>query len=441
MCGPCLTRRTHLSYESDKPAAPGHARGRALAALAAVLAAASPAPAGAAQDLPADTAGPGVYLVTFGPGDSVWEKFGHNGIWIRDPELGVDRLFDWGRFSFGDGFLPRFLQGYLNYWMGSGPASAYFELYRRENRSIWVQELALSPAYRRALLDWLSALDTDAHRFYRYNYYLDNCSTRVRDALDAVTGGALAARLLAEPADGTFRFHTQRLTADAQLVNAGLLLALGPRGDSAATAWDEAFIPMELREHVRDAVIAGPAGAERPLVEREWTIHESASEPPPDTPPGLLAPMLAIGLAGAALVVFLAMRARHGAARWPLALTVALWSVVAGILGTLIVGLWAGTEHVFTYGNENVAQMNPLSLGLAALGAVAVLRGTLARAAAVLAMAIAAVSLAGFALQALPGLDQVNGPIIALCLPLHLAVAWALRGPGAYGWTGEHATG
>ncbi|HUG35898.1 MAG TPA: DUF4105 domain-containing protein, partial [Candidatus Limnocylindrales bacterium] len=389
----------------------------------------------------ADTAGPGVYLVTFGPGDAVWEKFGHNGIWIRDPELGVDRIYDWGRFSFGDGFLSRFLQGYLRYWMASGPASAYFELYRRENRSIWVQELALAPSDRRALLTWLNALDTDAHRFYRYNYYLDNCSTRVRDALDAATGGALAARLRAEPGAGTFRFHTQRLTAGAPLLNAGMLLALGPRGDSAATAWDEAFIPMELREHVRDAVIAGPAGAERPLVEREWTIYESSAEPPPDAPPGLLGPMLAIGLAVAALVVGLATRARQGAARWPLALTVGVWSVIAGVLGTVLVGLWAGTEHVFTYGNENVAQMNPLSLGLAALGTVAILRGTLTRPAAALAMLIAAASLAGFALQALPGLNQVNGPIIALCLPVHLAVAWALRGPGAYGWTDARGNG
>jgi hypothetical protein len=420
-----------------------HAR-RTLAALA--IGTAAWAHAGAAQTSGApppaqDSVGPGVYLVTFGPGEAIWEKFGHNGIWIRDPELGVDRLFDWGRFSFGDGFVGRFLQGYLRYWMGSGPAPAYFDLYEREDRSIWVQELALTAAERRELLASLNALDTDANRFYRYNYYLDNCSTRVRDVLDALTGGALAARLLAEPAEGTYRFHTQRLTAGSALTNAGLLLALGPRVDAPATAWDEAFVPMVLRERVRNAVIAGAAGAERPLVTREWTLYEASRPPPPDTPPTLLLRLAVIGVALALVLVVLGGRAQAGGARLPLALVVGGWCVLAGVLGTLIVGLWVGTEHVFTYGNENVAQMNPLSLGLAVLGPLAILRGRQTRVVALLAAAIAAVSLAGFVLQALPGLDQVNGAIVALCLPPHLAVAWALRGPRAYGWTGRREDG
>jgi hypothetical protein len=396
-------------------------------------------PAGARAQTPGAEAtqepGPGVYLVTFGAGEAIWEKFGHNGIWIRDPELGDDRIYDWGRFSFGDGFVGRFLQGYLRYWMGSGPARAYFDLYRSEDRSIWAQELSLTPADRRSLLASLSALDTDANRFYRYNYYVDNCSTRVRDVLDALTGGALAARLLAEPARGTFRFHTQRLTAGSPLTNVGLLLALGPRVDAPATAWDEAFVPMVLRDRVRDAVVAGPAGAERPLIAREWTLYEAVRAPPPDAPPPLLMRLLVIGLALAGLVLVLGARAQRGGPRWPLALTVGTWGLIAGLLGTLIVGLWAGTEHVFTYGNENVAQMHPLSLGLAVLAPAAILRGRRARSAALLATAIAAVSLAGFALQALPGLDQVNGAIVALCLPVHLAVAWTLRGRRAYGWT------
>lgn len=399
------------------------------------------APAAAQQPGGEVAPGPGVYLVTFGPGEAVWEKFGHNGIWIVDPELGVDRIYDWGRFSFGDGFLTRFLQGYLRYWMGSAPSSDYFRAYRDADRSIWVQELAVPAGARRTLAADLAARDTDENRFYQYNYYLDNCSTRVRDVVDGLTGGALAALLQSVPARGNFRFHTQRLTAGSPLLNAGLLLALGPRVDAPATAWEESFIPMAVREHVRGAVLAGPEGAEQPLVAREWTIYESTLEAPPAAPPGRLLPMLVIGVALAGLIAVLGARAQRGGSRRALAAAVGSWSLVAGVLGTLILGLWVGTEHVFTYRNENVLQMTPLSLALAVLAPLAVLRGRAAGAAAGIAFAVAALSLLGFAAQALPALDQLNGPIVALCLPAHLATAWALRGRAAYGWTAGSVTG
>ncbi|MEN8374985.1 MAG: DUF4105 domain-containing protein [Gemmatimonadota bacterium] len=374
--------------------------------------------------------------MTFGPGAAVWERFGHNGIWIVDNELGVDRIYDWGRFSFGDGFVSRFLKGYLRYWMGSAPSWAYFQTYREVDRSIWVQELALDARARRRLLASLQELDTDARRFYDYNYYTDNCSTRVRDALDEAAGGALARLLQATPATGNYRSHTQRLTAVDVALNAGLLLAIGPRVDAPATAWQESFIPMALRAHVRAAEVARPDGSIEPLVRREWTIHQSTAVAPPEAPPSLIPKLLALGLGLAALIALLGSRAGAARAGWSrrgLALVVGGWGLLAGLLGTIILGLWLGTEHVFTYGNENVVQMTPLSLGLAILGPIAILRGRATRLVAGLSAAVAALSAIGFFAQVLPGLDQVNGAIVALALPVHLATAWALRGGAAYG--------
>ena len=57
--------------------------------------------------------------------------------------------------------------------------------------------------------------DTDEHRFYRYNYYTDNCSTRVRDVLDEALDGQIKAQLANQPTDTTFRWHTRRLTRES----------------------------------------------------------------------------------------------------------------------------------------------------------------------------------------------------------------------------------
>ncbi|HST08247.1 MAG TPA: DUF4105 domain-containing protein, partial [Gemmatimonadaceae bacterium] len=53
-----------------------------------------------------------VYLLTFGWGDVVWERFGHNAIWIKDRARGTDMTYNWGMFDFNQPhFVWRFVTG------------------------------------------------------------------------------------------------------------------------------------------------------------------------------------------------------------------------------------------------------------------------------------------------------------------------------------------
>mgnify|MGYP001336728481 FL=1 len=95
-------------------------------ALAALLAAAMPARS-QTTDAPGPEREPGaelsVYLVTMGPGDQVWELFGHNAIWIHDPVRGTDKVYNYGIFDFEqEDFLLRFIQGRMLYWMAAHDA-------------------------------------------------------------------------------------------------------------------------------------------------------------------------------------------------------------------------------------------------------------------------------------------------------------------------------
>ena len=93
-----------------------------------------------------------VYLMTMGPGKAVWERFGHNAIWIHDPVRGTDEAYNYGLFDLRqEKFLVRFLQGRMWYWMQGFPAESYVQLYRRANRSVWIQELEMSPEAKREL--------------------------------------------------------------------------------------------------------------------------------------------------------------------------------------------------------------------------------------------------------------------------------------------------
>lgn len=370
-----------------------------------------------------------VYLMTIGPGAAVWEKFGHNAIWISDASTGSDLAYNYGMFSFAEpGYLRRFLAGDMQYWMEpfSGPGSA--RAYAQANRSVWVQELNLSPAQRVRLRDFLEWNARPENRVYRYDYYRDNCSTRVRDAIDRAIGGALRAATEATPTGTTYRSHSLRLTATEPLTYTGLLLGLGPMVDHPISAWEESFIPMRLREHVRAVTVPGPDGTPAPLVLSERTLFESTGEPPPDTAPDRTAAYLLFGAGLGALFVLLGRAGRTStiAATAFLALAIA-WSATVGLFGVILAALWAFTDHAAAYANENLFQVNPLPLALAVALPLARRRPGAARAAVALATAIAAIAVLGFVLQLLPALDQVNGGIIALVLPVHLALAVVLR--------------
>lgn len=371
-----------------------------------------------------------VYLITMGPGDQVWEKFGHNAIWIHDPVRGTDQAYNYGMFDFAQpNFLHRFVQGRMLYWMEGFNAHATIEHYRQANRSVWAQELNLTPAQKHELDQFLRWNELPENRFYRYDYYRDNCSTRIRDALDRVLGGAL--RGTAGAASGsTYRSHTRRLTAGEVPVYTGLLAGLGPASDRPISVWEEMFLPMQLRDHVRHVTTRDAAGRTVPLLTSEHQLVEASRPPERAEPPRDLWGYLLAGLALGGVFALLGQAGRRWrGARWGLAGLGTLWTLLAGIGGLILAGLWAFTDHEIAYRNENLFQLSPLALPLAVLiPALALGIGGrwAARPAWWLMLAVVASSLLGLVLKVLPGMYQVNGGIIALALPAHLGLAWAV---------------
>jgi Domain of unknown function (DUF4105) len=367
--------------------------------------------------------------MTMGPGEHVWERFGHNAIWIHDSIAGTQIAYNYGLFDFRqEDFLIRFLRGQMRYWMAGFPAERYVQSYVQANRSVWLQELDLPPGARLELQQFLEWNALPENRFYHYDYYRDNCSTRVRDAIDRVIGQRIHAGTAAVPTGKTYRVHTQRLTANDPPIFTGLLLALGPGVDRPISEWEEMFLPLALREHIRSVKLPGTDGTMAPLVKSERTLFLSTAPSPPEAPPRWLPWYLLLGLAGGGLAAFLGWaRGSRPAARVALALLVVVWGVVAGFAGTVLAGLWGFTDHVMAYRNENLFQVNPLAWLMAFPGVLALLkRPRAARLARTVATTVAGLAFLGFLLQILPGFDQVNGPIIALALPVHLGIAAAI---------------
>ncbi|HXU00125.1 MAG TPA: DUF4105 domain-containing protein, partial [Polyangia bacterium] len=187
-----------------------------------------------------------VFVMTMGPGDHPFFRFGHNAIWIRDQAALTDKVYNFGTFKFDS---PRlifdFLGGRLNYWLSVSPLARVVGEYRRENRSITIQELNLTAEEKAALQAALEVNARPENRLYKYDYFLDNCSTRVRDAVDRVVGGQLHAAAR-QPGRMTLRQHALRMTAQPLWLYLALDIVLGPQVDRPIDQWGEMFLPEKL---------------------------------------------------------------------------------------------------------------------------------------------------------------------------------------------------
>ena len=363
-----------------------------------------------------------VTLITYEQGGRVFERYGHNALWIHDAATGTDETYDYGRFSFNQqNFLLRFIRGQMWYSMGfESDVRAIVDAYVRQGRKVWMQELDLPPEAKLKLREFLAWNYRPENKDYAYDYYRDNCSTRIRDALDRVIGGAI--RQYGDSASGwTWRDETRRLNQHSKALYTGLLVVLGQPVDREMTRWEQMFLPMRLREAMNQIKVPGSDGTLHPVVKSERLVSEGGTWPAPDRPSNWLPYYILVGL-GLGGLMFLVGRTRTFL---PVA---TLWMLLVGLLGAFMLLEWVTSYHRAAYSNENLLQFNLAALALA----IVLPAGLRGKAWAIgparfLAGAVAGLSVLGLVLKPLPWFFQHNLEVIALILPVHLAVWLRVR--------------
>lgn len=362
---------------------------------------------------------PRIGVVTMLPGEIFWERFGHNAILVADPATGEGISYNFGFFDPTEAdFLARFIRGDMRYRLAALPIEQDLSVYRDEGRGVAVQWLDLDDAQAQELADALAvnALPENAH--YRYDYFLDNCSTRVRDALDRATGGGLRPQLEGRSQGNTFRSEALRLVSPVPWMWLGFDLALGPDADRPHALWADAFVPMRLAAALRESRNrqGRPLVAEEHLVLPHRLAPEPAGSPTPWWPWALAGILVASGLA------WLGRRRPRVLA----AVALPLWAL-AGLLGTVLLCAWLFTEHRVIWGNHNLLLLPPLCW-LLLPGGWSVLRGrTPGKGFGYLLSGLVALAVAALFLHWLQVLPQRNAHWIALLLPLHLGLMLGFR--------------
>ncbi len=368
--------------------------------------------------LPA-AAAPRIGVMTMQPGEVFWERFGHDAIVVDDPSLAEPISYNFGFFDLEEpGFVGRFVRGKMEYALVALPLSQDLALYRQEGRGVAVQWLDLTPEQASSLALQLQNNARPENARYRYDYFRDNCATRVRDALDRALGGSLGQQLASRSQGNSYRSEATRLSRPATWMWLGFQFGLGPNADRPLSRWDEAFIPMRLADSLRE--VRTPAGTPLIIAEEQLLPHRLPPELAPRTQPTLAWSVVGIAL-GLALWFIGRRRPRIAAGA-----ALVFW-LLCGLLGVLMLYLWLGTAHWSAWRNHNLLLASPLAW-LLLPGAWALLRGrTPSRTWRWLLVAVTALALLALPLSWL-GIDlQANGMWIGLLLPVQLAFAalWA----------------
>ncbi|OQP70575.1 hypothetical protein IA54_016210 [Xanthomonas phaseoli pv. syngonii LMG 9055] len=387
--------------------------------LVAPLAAAQAVQGNASQEAALSVApAPRVGVVTMQPGEVFFERFGHDAIVVVDPHTQQATSYNFGFFDPSEpDFVPRFARGEMMYYLVALPLDEDLSQYRDAGRGVSIQWLNLPPDQARALADGLAVRSQPENARYHYDYFMANCATMVRDTLDRAMGGALRSQLAGRSRGNTFRSEAVRLASPAPWMWLGFDLGLGPYADRPLSRWEEAFVPMRLADSLTQ--VHNSAG--RPLVQSTQVLLPHRIAPEPAEQPRHWWPWLLTGLLVAAGVLALGRRQRLLAG-----LALPFWLLCA-LGGGLLVYLWGFTAHQSAWGNRNLLLVNPLCVLLWFGGIRLQLGHRPGRWFNVLSWVVAACALAALVIHWLSFQAQDNLQWVMLLLPIHTALAIALR--------------
>jgi hypothetical protein len=194
---------------------------------------------------------PTVELVTMGIGALIWERHGHIALCLRYQNPNRDVCYNYGIADFHQPLSMAwgFFRGTKSFWVGKMRANQMLSIYEHADRTIWYQPLPLTPEQKQKVIDKLESDIRDENRYYSYDHFLDNCTTRVRDVIDDATGGAL--RSMDDPPGGeTFRDLARHGFLGMRIPLLITDLAMGRSTDRVPTYWERMFLPQYLREAV-----------------------------------------------------------------------------------------------------------------------------------------------------------------------------------------------
>lgn len=297
-----------------------------------------------------------ISVLTIGSGNYLNDAFGHNTFRVKDRARGLDVSFDYGGYDFdAPNFYLKFARGKLNYLTGKNRFKDIYTFYTEEDRTITEQKLNLTQTQKQRLYNYLINDYKPENRRYLYDFFYDNCATKIRDVVEIAIQSDITYSSLINTEPKTFRQLIHEHVGINTWGSFGIDIALGSLVDRQATAREYMFLPKYISKSFSNAKIS-----EAPLVKSTNIIHQSKNNTGYNKPL-LVSPLVILTLIGL-FIIYLTRKdeKRQTRSRW-------LDSLLFGITGTIgvfLLLLWFATDHSTTGYNYNLLWAFPLNLVL-----------------------------------------------------------------------------
>lgn len=290
-----------------------------------------------------------LYLLTGGPGSDIWENFGHAAFVVKVPGMG-DISFDYGIFTFDDSFYGNFILGKLYYEVWESYALYRVQSLKEEDRTVQLLKLNLDNNRKKDMWLFLNYNVESGKSTYLYDYFVDNCATRLRDIYDWTTDGDFRTWLEAKESPETIRETVTRYLFRSTFVPAWVLnYLLGPSVDEKTTMWEACFLPDTL-----NAMIEEYQGT------KAQELYHTQHRRPVPTQWSLPFRSFLMG----ALLALLAL-ATHSQKRWLKKTSHCLLGIFYSftfVLSSVLCFMMFFTIHNVTHGNLNLLVFSPLTM-------------------------------------------------------------------------------
>lgn len=290
-------------------------------------------------------------LLTCGSGAEPWETFGHTAIRIVDSTNGTDNVYNYGCFNgYDEDFLVKFTRGKLNYYVSYYPYRDFLEEYLSAGRSVKEQVCLLPDSFKLKIYEFLNWNCLEENKNYKYDFFFDNCATRIRDLFPEVLGKDFKLGVVMQ-ADSAISFRTiiNQYFYKVHWQRFGVNLLLGSKIDRKMTNAEIMFLPDFLSEGLEKSRFKS-----QPIFSPSTEILPEGQQPIlGENFPFMV--MMLIAILTIASIFYQPMMKFQPIMQF-------LLLFLTGLIGCFIMFMWFGTDHQTCRDNFNVLWAFPTNL-------------------------------------------------------------------------------
>jgi len=288
-----------------------------------------------------------ISLLTCTPGEELYSSFGHSAIRVTDDNANTDLVFNYGTFDFNDpGFYKKFVQGKLLYFVSIDELNNFLAEYDYFKRGVTEQVLNLSCEQKQKLVAALFENAKEENKYYRYDFNYDNCTTRLRDMIEKVTGSPLQTTNILPDSNTTFRnlIHDYLEKGGQYWSQLGIDILLGSPLDKKITNREAMFLP----DYLLMAFDSAAAGNKKLVTERNSLLPATVNR----NDESFFTPVVVFAILFL-LVLALSLLKQYS---YPVFFKIFdfIFFLILGLLGILLLFMWFGTEHAMCKNNFNL---------------------------------------------------------------------------------------